>query len=80
LANVVVVILIAGLLIVIDKGLVAVVLLLSVTLKVSAFVTTVVGVPEITPPALSVKPAGNVPALTVQLYGAVPPVTVNVWE
>ena len=52
---------------VIDNGFVAVVLLLSVTLKVRAFVTTVVGIPEITPPALSVNPAGNVPALTVHV-------------
>ena len=61
------IILTAALLIVIDNGLVVDVLLLSVTLKVRAFVPTVVGVPEITPPAPSDNPVGNVPALTVHV-------------
>ena len=52
---------------VIVNDLVAVVFLLSVTLKVRALETTAVGIPEMTPPVLSVNPAGNVPALTVQV-------------
>ena len=37
-----------------------------------------VGVPEITPDELRLKPAGRVPELTDQLYGGVPPVAARV--
>ena len=39
----------------------------------------VVGVPEITPAEVSVRPAGSVPAVTLKVYGAVPPLPVIVW-
>jgi hypothetical protein len=45
----------------------------SVTLSVNIDDPDAVGVPEIPPPLLSAKPAGNVPADTVQPYGASPP-------
>jgi hypothetical protein len=51
-----------------DKTLVAVMLLLSVTFKVMEVgPPAVVGVPEIRPLELRVKPDGNEPAITVQL-------------
>jgi len=46
---------------VIERALVAVVALASVTLKVTLLVPAVVGVPLITPALLRVSPAGNVP-------------------
>src|SRR5262249_8098802 len=38
-----------------------------------------VGVPESTPPVLSVRPAGKVPEVTANEYGAVAPLAVMVW-
>ena len=56
------VVILGGLLLVIDSDMVAVALVLSVTRKVTAVgPPVVVGVPEITPLALSASPAGNVP-------------------
>jgi hypothetical protein len=81
LASVVVTIVGAGLLTVMDKDCAAVLLRLSVTWHVTiAALQEEVGVPEITPPVLSVKPAGNVPAAIDHVYGAVPPVAVSVCE
>ena len=58
----------AALLIVIDSELLAVVLPLSVTRKLTEVgPPAVVGVPEITPLELSDSPAGNVPDAIVQL-------------
>ena len=57
-----------GVITVMERDCVAVKLLASVTLKVTEVgPTAVVGVPEITPLALSVRPAGNVPEAIVQL-------------
>lgn len=39
-----------------------------------------VGVPEITPEVLSVRPAGNDPEAIDQVNGAIPPVELNVAE
>ena len=47
----------------------------STTLDTKVKVPAVVGVPEITPAALSVRPGGNVPETNEYVYGAVPPVT-----
>ena len=56
------VVMLGGPLVVIDRDLVAVALVLSVTRKVTAVgPPAVVGVPAITPPALSANPAGSVP-------------------
>ena len=49
--------------------------LAAVTVNVN--VPAVVGVPDKTPPALNVSPAGNAPELTVNVIGVVP-VAVNV--
>ena len=58
----------SGVIMVMDRDCVAVKLLASVTLKVTEVgPPTVGGVPEITPLALSVSPAGNVPEAIVQL-------------
>jgi hypothetical protein len=38
-----------------------------------------VGVPEISPPFVNVRPAGRVPEMSDQLYGPVPPVAASVW-
>jgi hypothetical protein len=53
---------------------------LSATWTVNVAAPAVVGVPLITPPEVSAKPAGNVPDVTDQVYGGVPPVAVKVWE
>jgi hypothetical protein len=63
-----------------DNAFVAEAPTLSVTLTVKLDVAAVVGVPLMTPAALSVNPAGNVPALTDQVNGDVPPETVSVFE
>ena len=68
--------------IVIDKAWVAVFgvgLALSVTFTVKLEEPAVVGVPEITPPELIVRPAGRLPELVVQLYGVAPPVAAKDW-
>ena len=49
----------------------------SVTLTVNAAVPAAVGVPDSTPPPLSVTPLGRAPEFTVQTSGPVPPVAVN---
>jgi len=41
---------------------------------------TVVGVPEIVPPPLKLKPAGNVPERTLHEYGVLPPEAESVDE
>lgn len=46
----------------------------SVTRRVKLEAPAAVGVPEITPSAASVRPAGNVPVAIDQVYGAAPPV------
>ena len=62
------VVILSRLLMVIDRDLVVVTLLPSVTRKVTAVgPPAVVGVPEITPLALSDNPAGNVPEATDQV-------------
>lgn len=59
---------------VIEKALVTVPAAASVTVMLVVTVPAVVGVPEITPPVLSAKPAGRaLPAAIVQVYGLVPP-------
>jgi hypothetical protein len=67
--------------IVIDKALVAVSagVCESVTRTVKLEVPAVVGVPEITPPALKLSPAGRLPVWRDQEYGVTPPVAANVW-
>ena len=67
LVNVVLVILIAALFTVTANDCVVFALALSVTLTVSDDEPEVVGVPEITPLVLKVKPDGNVPEVTVQV-------------
>src|SRR4030067_826349 len=58
----------------IDKTLVAVALLSSVTCTVKIDIPAVVGVPLISPVALlSVTPTGSVPTVTVHVYGVFPP-------
>jgi hypothetical protein len=53
----------------------------SLTVKVSGVPAAVaVGVPESTPLAARVRPAGGGPALSAQDSGAVPPVAVSVAE
>ena len=60
-----------GVIMVMERDCVAVKLLASVTLKVTEVgPPAVVGVPEITPLALSVSPAGNVPEAIVQRIGS----------
>jgi hypothetical protein len=51
----------------------------SVTRTVKLYVPAVVGVPEITPALLMVRPGGGGPggATSAQVYGAVPPETVT---
>lgn len=53
--------------------------LASVTLTVKELVPAVVGVPEMTPAELMVRPGGRVPELMLKVYGAVPPLGVKVW-
>ena len=51
------------------------------TLKLVAAPVEAVGMPEMTPDVLRVRPAGSVPLVTVHAaYGAVPPLPVSVWE
>lgn len=50
----------------------------SVTVTVKLEVPAVVGVPEITPAALRLNPAGKVPDVTDHVYGAVPPAACSV--
>lgn len=45
----------------------------SLTCTVKLFGPTVVGIPEIAPVVLSVKPVGNCPEYRLHLYGEVPP-------
>ena len=45
----------------------------STTFRVNVDDPTVVGVPEIVPPLLKLKPAGNVPERTLHEYGVLPP-------
>lgn len=52
---------------------------LSVTRTLKLAVPAAVGVPEITPPAERVNPAGNVPSDSDQVYGDMPPLAVSVW-
>ena len=47
------------------------------TVKVNRL--AVVGVPEIAPPAESVRPAGSAPPVTVKVCGATQPLAVSVW-
>jgi hypothetical protein len=66
---------------IIERGFVAVALVLSVTWKVTEVgPPAVVGVPEITPLELSDSPADKVPEAIVQVYGVVPPVAARVCE
>jgi hypothetical protein len=69
-----------GGLIVTENAFVAVCDPLSVTRTVKFAVVAVVGVPLITPPVDSDKPAGSVPDAMVHEYWGVPPVAVKVWE
>ena len=46
----------------------------STTLNVTVLLPVAVGVPASAPPALSVRPLGNVPVRTLHVYGSVPPV------
>ncbi len=41
---------------------------------------TVVGVPDSTPPVVSVSPAGSAPLATENVKGPAPPLAVSVWE
>lgn len=67
--------------VVIVSGATAEQFLLSVTLMVNVAVPAgAVGVPEITPVGLSVKPAGRLPDDIMKLSGAVPPEVVKVSE
>ncbi len=51
----------------------------SVTLKVNGVALTAsVGVPEMVPDALSVRPVGSVPEVNCQLYVPLPPVAARV--
>ena len=50
----------------------------SVARIVKVEVPAVVGVPESTPAAVRVRPAGSVPTVTPKEYGAVPPLPVKV--
>jgi len=43
-------------------------------------VAAVVGVPEMTPALLRLRPAGKLPEVTVQAYGVFPPVAASVEE
>jgi hypothetical protein len=52
----------------------------SVVLTTKAKVPAVLGVPEIVPVALSVRPVGSKPEAMDHVYGAVPPVTARLWE
>lgn len=52
----------------------------SVTVTVKFEVPGVpLGVPEMIPPPLSVKPPGRLPPVTAQMYGGTPPVASSVW-
>ena len=65
---------------VIDSAFVAILALASMTLKVTLLVTTVVGLPEMTPvEAFNVSPAGKLPLDFDQVKEALPPLTANVW-
>ena len=65
--------------IVIDTTAVAVWAVESVTFTAKVKVPAVVGVPEITPPTLSVpSPGGRAPDVIAQVYAGVPPVATNV--
>ena len=55
-------------------------LLASLTLPVKVNSPTVVGVPVMAPPLVSVKPGGRAPLASDHMYGAVPPLAVNVAE
>ena len=63
-----------------ENGFVAVCDPLSVTRTVKFAVVAVVGIPLITPPVESDKPAGSVPDAMVHEYCGVPPLAVKVWE
>jgi hypothetical protein len=52
----------------------------SVTFTVKPNVPEEVGVPEIVPLEVKVRPAGNAPALMLQLYGVVPPLAAKIVE
>ena len=52
----------------------------SVTVTLKLTVPAVVGVPVITPVALSVNPAGSaLPVASAHVYGALPPLATRVW-
>jgi hypothetical protein len=70
----------SGALIVMENDFVAVCDPLSATRAVKLAVVAAVGIPLITPPADSVKPAGSVPDVVDHEYGGVPPVAVKLWE
>ena len=53
---------------------------LSRTWTVKFAVPSVVGVPEITPAADNVRPAGGVPDVTDHKYGGAPPLAAKLWE
>jgi hypothetical protein len=52
----------------------------SATCTVNVDEPAVVGVPEMVPPLLRLRPAGNVPEVTLQEYGVKPPVAASVVE
>jgi len=52
----------------------------STTPRVKVDDPTVVGVPEIVPPLLKLKPTGKLPERTLHEYGVTPPVALNVAE
>lgn len=63
---------------VIDRTLVVVAEVESVTRKVGVSTSAAVGVPLITPvEAFRVKPGGRCPRVIAQVYGPVPPVAAN---
>ncbi len=51
----------------------------SVTFAVKSYAPAVVGVPEIAPLPVSVRPGGSDPLATDHVRGGVPPVAVSVW-
>ncbi len=59
---------------------VAVFVALSVTCSVNAYEPAVVGVPEIDPAGLIVRPGGNVPLARLHVYGGTPPVADRSWR
>ena len=52
----------------------------SATCTVKVDVAAVVGVPEMTPALLRLRPVGRLPEVTVQAYGVLPPVATSVVE